>query len=87
MDVVKDTETINMSKKYNQWYAMRKNLQDKGKWKGAAHKVPAREEGEPEPKNPKFGDPLENQEAAVQEGATPDPEEGTSKTAQGMLLI
>ena len=30
---------------------------------------------------------LENQEAAVQEGATPDPEEGTSKTAQGMLLI
>ena len=29
VDVVKDTETINMSKKYNQWYAMRKNLQDR----------------------------------------------------------
>lgn len=32
---------------FRQWYAMRKSLQQRGKW---SHAVPAQEEGEPEPK-------------------------------------
>lgn len=38
---------------YRQWYAMRKRLQEQGRWRGregATHSVPAQEEGEPEPK-------------------------------------
>lgn len=51
--------------KYRQWYAMKKNLENKGKWKGKIpkHSVPAREEGEPAPKEPR-----------TQEGDTSDPE-------------
>ena len=81
MDVKDTDESINMSNK-KQWYAMKKRLQKEGKWSGKApaHKVPAQEEGEPAEKIQKTA---ENQEAAASEGATPDPEEGTSRKAVG----
>lgn len=63
-----------------QWYAMRKALQEKGKWTGgkrATHKVPAHEEGEP----PEKAQALEP--TPEPEGKEDDPEEGTSKAAQG----
>lgn len=39
-----------MSKNFKQWYAMRKSLQEKGKW---THGVPRQEEGEPPTKKPR----------------------------------
>lgn len=36
---------------FRQWYAMRKSLQQRGKW---SHPVPRQEEGEPEPKQPRW---------------------------------
>lgn len=74
-----------MSKNFKSWYAMRKRLQDSGSWKGKApsHQVPAQEEGEPPSKQPRVASPPENQEAI--DGGTEDPEEGTSKKAQGKL--
>lgn len=40
------------------WYAMRKSLKERGKWTGdtPSHKVPAQEEGEPEPKQSRTDD-------------------------------
>lgn len=44
---------------FRRWYAMRKRLQQEGKWKGKdiSHKVPILdlEAGEPAPKNPALG--------------------------------
>lgn len=39
---------------YRQWYAMRKRLQEAGKWHGRppTHSVPLQEEGEPSSKTP-----------------------------------
>lgn len=62
---------------HRQWYAMKQRLQKEGKWKGASHKVPEREEGEPDPKVPREDDgdtdpempPLESPETV-----TPSPE-------------
>nr|UQT67959.1 hypothetical protein [Phasianus chaphamaparvovirus] len=74
-----------------QWYAMKKRLQKEGKWTGKApaHKVPAREEGEP-PEKQSRDEPVPeapaNQEAAAAEG-TEDPGEGTSKQTQGKFLV
>lgn len=77
-----------MSGPNKRWYAMRKRLKEQGSWKGKtpAHKVPAQEEGEPPTKQPRAEAP-ENPEQAVQEGAGSDPEEGTSKAAQGKICL
>lgn len=44
-------------KDYRKWYAMRKSLQERGKWKGKqpTHSVPQQEEGEPPAKQPSKG--------------------------------
>lgn len=70
-----------MSRPIKQWYAMRKRLQDTGKWSGGApsHKVPAREEGEPPEKESRT-------EAQHPEGGD-DPEEGTSARARGKHIL
>lgn len=64
-----------------QWYAMKKRLQKAGKWTGdkaPSHPVPAREEGEPPEKRSR-----EEEDPEPGDGAGSDPEEGTSKRAQG----
>lgn len=38
-------------KDYRQWYAARKSMQERGKWK---HSVPRQEEGEPEAQRPRL---------------------------------
>lgn len=65
-----------------QWYAMRKRLQESGKWTGKApsHPVPAQEEGEPAPKEPR------TEEASEYQDPGSDPEEGTSARARGMSI-
>lgn len=48
---------------YRQWYAMRNRLIQAGRWRGAqdlyhnppGHRVPALEEGEPQPRRPRLG--------------------------------
>lgn len=60
------------------WYAMRSRLIKTGQWK---HSVPRTEEGEPPSKKPNLEETPENPE-----GAQSDPEEGTSKKAQGMYI-
>lgn len=65
---------------FKQWYAMRSNLKGKGKWTGrATHKVAAQEDGEPPTKK------VALEPTPEPEGESPasDPEEGTSKAAQG----
>lgn len=64
-----------------QWYAMRDRLRKAGKWKtgqAPAHSVPAQEEGEPPEKRSR-----EDEDPEPGDGAGSDPEEGTSKRAQG----
>lgn len=66
-----------MSGPIKRWYAMRKRLQESGKWSGGApsHKVPAREDGEPPEK--------ESRTEAQDPAGSEDPEEGTSARARG----
>lgn len=66
-----------MSGPIKRWYAMRKRLQESGKWTQGApsHKVPAREEGEPPEK--------ESRTEALDPAGGEDPEEGTSARARG----
>lgn len=62
-----------------QYWAMRRRLEKEGKWygdKAPAHAVPALEEGEPPSKAPRVDESPEGDRAS-------DPEEGTSKKAQG----
>lgn len=64
-----------------QFYAMKKRLQKEGKWygdKAPGHKVPEREEGEPPEKRSR-----EEEDPEPGDGGGSDPEEGTSKRAQG----
>lgn len=69
-------------KNYRQWYAARKSMQERGRWR---HSVPQQEEGEPEAQRPRLwwetpnnqldlAPPLEN---------SPTPQAGTSGEAAG----
>lgn len=70
-----------MSKNFKQWYAMRKSLQERGKWR---HPVPAQEEGEPVPKHARWyertlagldvGGPLEKTPPTPSPVPAPDPD-------------
>lgn len=86
--------------KFRQWYAMRKSLQQRGRW---THGVPQQEEGEPPAQRPRndwyertnagldVGGPLERTPPtpAPAEPGTPDslPELEASPTAEGNVCV
>lgn len=65
---------------------MKSRLQKEGKWKGASHKVPEREEGEPSPKIAK-NDDLENTDQASPDTDPEMPPLEEPETPEGMCTF